>query len=123
MKAIGFTTMPSPPLPVSSSHQRVASLSSERVQLCHLMLGNLEQRGIGLAQPRSRVHVPQMVPIGVHPALAGQQVEGRKPDIGERCHRPAVPGIRVAVELGEAQPLFDSDWEASPASIPRAAVC
>ena len=84
MKSSGFTTMPSPPRPVSSSHQCVAAGLARRVgEVDDDVRRRVQQRCVLAADASEGLHVPGVVAVGVDAALAREQVERREAQVVE----------------------------------------
>ncbi len=88
--------MPSPPRPVSASHQAMpaASLASSPSTTSWVAVAtSTGAAGSSAAASRARVAICQRWSLSVHGALAGQQVKRRQPQLGQALHRPAVVAI------------------------------
>ena len=83
MKSSGLTTIPSPPRPVSSSHQAIpaASLAGSVTSTTWYGVASSSSR-IGPADLGQRLHVPDVVLVRVDRALGGQQVERGQLQVG-----------------------------------------
>src|ERR1017187_3517321 len=93
--ACGLTTMPSPPLAVSSSHQAtpaavepgsVGSTSRRRAV-------GLNQPGRGGRQPVSECEVPAVITVVVGGVLGGEDLEWGQADAVQAVGGPAVPPV------------------------------
>ena len=95
MKSSGLTTMPSPPRPVSSSHQSIpaASLAGSVRSTTRNGVGS---RSSGSSrQTGQRLHVPDVVLVGVDAPFGGQEMKRGQLQIVQRVDRPAILPVGV----------------------------
>src|SRR2546429_8563584 len=75
---IGFTTMPSPPESVSSSHHAIPFVAHLVSQINYLVWSRQKNPGIAFAQASQHSHMPHVIFVCVHHAFAREQVKGSK---------------------------------------------
>ena len=81
----GLTTMPSPPRPVSSSHHRAPFASLSGSARSTILKGVVQQAGrIVAADGGQRLHVPEVILVGVDLSFGCQQVERGELEVVER---------------------------------------
>ena len=101
----GLTTMPSPPAPVSASHQSVAAATaaaSASSTTCRRV--GVKKLGVGRAEPVGDAQVPAVVPVGVADTVAGQHRERRQRHPGQPVGRPHVRPVGLPVGGDVARP-------------------
>jgi hypothetical protein len=76
MKSKGFSTIPSPPRPVNSSHHRMVFFSARSVGHVHLSTRRSEQQSVtGFADLCEFFHVPDVIALDVNLAFGCQQMK------------------------------------------------
>ena len=91
MKSSGFTTIPSPPRPVSSSHHSIARFLTFRISHIYNQVRCGQQQSFTrIAKSLQRLHVPQVIAIRVDFSFSCQQVKRRQFQIVKRSHGPTV---------------------------------
>ena len=97
--------MPSPPRPVSSSHQVIpAATESGSVVSTRSRRVTVISSGAAAGQPVGQAEMPAVITLVVDGALGGQHLERGQPHPVQTVHRPAVAAVGGGERLGVGGP-------------------